>query len=392
MAEADGARTLLSSRNAEVGTLPSTAAACRPTACDFAEAVERYADRPVPPVSCPAPRSTASASQPSRLTRADNVEAVSARRTERLLNLVFCLLSTRRFLTADEIRDMVEGYRQEGDEAFQRMFERDKEELREIGVPLETGSGTYDDTPGYRIARGAYELPDIRLDPDEAAAVGLATRQWKSAQLAAAAGRARLKLAAIGADLDPSAFEGLEPHVEADPALPALVTAASARQAVQFAYRRTDQSEPEQRTIEPWRVLSWHGHWYVVGRARDRQAARIFRLSRIVSEVTAVGDIGSFEPPRHEDVDAQVRSLTGDVGTFTAQVKVRAGKGFDIRRLATHVQPTSDGWEQLTVQFSDPEWLADQIAGYGADAVVIDPPEAREAVIRRLQAVVEAVL
>ncbi|HWG94267.1 MAG TPA: WYL domain-containing protein, partial [Mycobacteriales bacterium] len=98
---------------------------------------------------------------------------MSARKTERLLNLVICLLATRRYLTVQQIRAAVPGYESGSEEAFRRMFERDKEELRELGIPLETGShsSAHDDEVGYRIARRDYELPEISLEPDEAAAL-----------------------------------------------------------------------------------------------------------------------------------------------------------------------------------------------------------------------------
>ena len=124
---------------------------------------------------------------------------MSKRKTERLLGLVVCLLSTRRYLTADQIREAVPGY-PEQDDLFKRMFERDKEDLRELGVPLETGlNHPFDDDAGYRIRRQAYELPELRLEPDEAAVLGLAARVWQRAELAGR-GRGRAAQAARGRD------------------------------------------------------------------------------------------------------------------------------------------------------------------------------------------------
>src|SRR5262249_42035387 len=109
--------------------------------------------------------------------------AVSRRKTERLLSLVVCLLSAGRYLTASQIREAVPGY-PDSFEAFKRMFERDKDELRELGIPLETGTNSdADEEPGYRIWRQAYVLPEIRLEPDEAAVLGLAARVWRRAEL-----------------------------------------------------------------------------------------------------------------------------------------------------------------------------------------------------------------
>src|SRR5690348_18381951 len=117
---------------------------------------------------------------PRRTNRGLSFEDMAARRAERLVNLVICLLSTRQFLSAERIRDAVPGYESADgskatDEAFKRMFERDKAELRDLGIPLETGRNShFDSEDGYRIRRGDYELPPIEFDADEAAAVGLA--------------------------------------------------------------------------------------------------------------------------------------------------------------------------------------------------------------------------
>jgi len=140
---------------------------------------------------------------------------VSRTRTERLVNLVICLLSTRRFLTAAQIAATVPGYEHDPEderdhEAFQRKFERDKAELRELGVPLEIGTASIFDTEhGYRIARREYALPDIPLAPDEAAAVGIAARLWQRSGLAAAASSWLAKLRAAGIDVDPHATLGI---------------------------------------------------------------------------------------------------------------------------------------------------------------------------------------
>src|ERR1700760_4219634 len=131
--------------------------------------------------------------------------ALSKRRTERLLSIVVLLLSSRRYLTAEQIRAAVSGYPEE-QEAFKRMFERDKEELRDLGIPLETGrSDKSDDDLGYRISQQDYELPEINLEPDEVAVLGIASRVWQSAELAGAPAGAALKLRAASGDADSEA-------------------------------------------------------------------------------------------------------------------------------------------------------------------------------------------
>jgi len=189
---------------------------------------------------------------------------MSSRRAERLVNLVLCLLSTRQFLTAERIRLAVPGYDPDdgtgrSGEAFKRMFERDKAELRDLGVPLETGrNSVFDTEDGYRIARRDYE---IALRPDEAAAVGLAARLWQSAGLAEAARGALLKLRAGGVDVDSVGALDVEPRCGAtDEALHPCLDAVQTGRAVMFRYRKRD-GEPEDRDVEPWGVVSWRGRW-----------------------------------------------------------------------------------------------------------------------------------
>ena len=101
------------------------------------------------------------------------------------MNLVIALLSTRGYITAEKIRSSVAGYGDSAsDEAFSRMFERDKNELRDLGIPLETGKvSSFDPVEGYRINRDAYALPAVELTGDEAAAVAVASQLWESPEL-----------------------------------------------------------------------------------------------------------------------------------------------------------------------------------------------------------------
>ncbi|NUT34234.1 MAG: WYL domain-containing protein, partial [Hamadaea sp.] len=242
---------------------------------------------------------------------------MSRSRTERLVNLVICLLSTRRFLTAAQIAATVPGYEHDPDdarehEAFQRKFERDKAELRDLGVPLEVGTASiFDAEPGYRIARRDYGLPEIPLAPDEAAAVGVAARLWRHAGMAAAASSGLAKLRAGGIEVDGQATLGVEPVVAVDPAFTPLATAARERRAVVFSYRVPEQDAPATRHLQPWGVVCWRGRWYVVGHDTDRDAARCFRLSRITGSVRLTGVAGAYTPPADLDLISHVARWSG---------------------------------------------------------------------------------
>ena len=312
---------------------------------------------------------------------------MAARRAERLVNLVICLLSTRQFLTAERIRDAVPGYEPADgdprtDEAFKRMFERDKAELRDLGVPLETGRNSmFDADDGYRITRRRYELPALEFDPAEAAAVGLAARLWQSAALGTPARNALIKLRAGGTDVEPTS-RGVLPHVDAgDPSLPVFLDAAWHAQVVRFDYVKSGSGKPERRDLEPWGVLSYRRRWYVVGHDRDRDDQRSFRLSRVQGEVVPYGKAGAFTRPENVDLLAAVVGRRPDEDRV-ARVRITGDGAAQLRRYAR-----SENGGVLTIAFADVSWLARMVASAGACAEALDPPDLVEAVRCRLAAV-----
>jgi proteasome accessory factor B len=321
--------------------------------------------------------------------------AAPAHRTERLLNLVICLLSTRSWLTKEQIRSAVPQYAEcATTEAFDRMFERDKEDLRELGVPLVTGSHSawFEDEPGYRIDRDAYALPDVEFTAEELAVLGLASRVWQQASLAGPAARALVKLKALGVDTDDESLVGVEPKVRAaEPAFEPLYAATRDRAPVTFTYR-SREGETTTRHLEPWVLSSRGRHWYVVGFDRDRQARRSFRLSRIEGAIRRIGPARSYQVP--DDVDA-----AADLVTFmpelrderTAVLRVRSGRAVLLRQRALASDADAEpGWDLVRVPVRDVTDLAHELAGYGPDVVALEPADLRATVVRVLGSALSA--
>jgi proteasome accessory factor B len=314
---------------------------------------------------------------------------MSKRRTERLLSIVVLLLSTRRYLTAEEIRAAVHGYPEQYD-AFKRMFERDKDELRDLGIPLETGmNNPLDEEPGYRISRQDYELPEIRLEADEAAVLGIAARVWQSAEFAGAAAGALLKLKAAGLE-DQQATPGIEPRLTTqEPAFGPLWEAVRDHRPVTFSHRAPGRTDATKRDLEPWGVVNRRGRWYVAGWDRTRNDTRVFRLDRIEGQVKMAGPPGSVTVPEGTDV----RELVKDWDQMPkpraekATLRVRAGAGHNLRRYADSIEPDGTGWDRVTTGFPEADWYPDYLATFGQDVVVLDPPDLREAVIKHLKGV-----
>ncbi len=315
---------------------------------------------------------------------------MTRRKTERLLSLVVCLLSARRYLSAAQIREAVPGYPESFD-AFKRMFERDKDELRELGIPLETGmNSAVDEEAGYRICRQAYRLPDITLEPDEAAVLGLAARAWRRAELAGAAEGALLKLRAAGIEAEDMTQPGIEPRLQTGgAAFGPLWEAVRDRRPVSFRHVAAGRSTPQLRQLEPWGVVNRRGHWYVVGKDTDRQEQRVFRLSRIEGPVSFTGPAGVVTVPPGADVQAAVRAWDTDVPPpRTCQLRLRTGSCYGLRRHAVRIEPADQpGWDLVEVSYADTGWWSEHIASFGADVVVLEPSDLRDAVIGRLKGV-----
>jgi len=321
---------------------------------------------------------------------------VTAAKTERLMNLLIMLLVQRHPVGKDRIREIL--YPDlASDEAFEKKFERDKDDLRSLGIPVEVGhlDGYFEDEFGYRVRPDAFALPDVDLEPDEAAVVGLATRVWQQERLAAATTGALRKLTAAGVEVDPARLDIAAPRPGADePSFEVLFEALTERRRVEFDYARPGEP-PRTRRLEPWGITRWSGRWYVVGRDLDRDAERVFRLSRVVGEARPVGDPGAYVIPADVDVAATARRLAPAPSEEPAVLLVRTGTGRPVRRLADDVETGvpgpdgSTGWDRVTLH-RPPTALADEVLALGEHVVVLSPPALRAEVVDRLRAIVDA--
>ena len=320
---------------------------------------------------------------------------MSGSKTERLLNLLIMLLVQRHYVSKERIREILYADSPSVD-AFEKTFERDKEELRSLGVPIEVGQldAYFDDEPGYRIRADEFALPEISLEPDEASVVALATRVWEHARLAEATTDAVGKLTAAGVELDLEALDIAQPRLSADePSFDVFWEATLARRPVSFDYRRPGYDQPLTRHLEPWGVVRFSGRWYVVGQDTDRGEERVFRLSRVVGPARMTGPPGSYVVPPGTDVREAARRLEPTTPTEEVVVLVRPGAGAILRREATSVEPDVSGpdeqtpWDRLRLSRAQ----ADELLAFGPDLYVESPASVRDEVVARLRAGVGAV-
>lgn len=314
---------------------------------------------------------------------------MSSRKTERLINLTIALLATKRYLTKSEIFRSIEGY--EGNLVSQeRMFERDKDDLRKLGIAIEVGGldPTFDDEPGYRIRPESYALNLGALSGTELALLSLAAEAWRGAALSEPAQSALLKLRSLGIASDFDSLPTLAPKLTVNsPNFVPLAHAISDRSPVSFHYRSADLQSQE-REINPYGMGSRHGNWYLVGFDRGREALRTFRLDRIINKVVNIAQPKDFEVPGDFDVLAFLDAELFET-TERATVKIRKGKGHVLRQGAT-VLSSDDEFNWCEIPFSNVEKFIDLVLWHGDDVVVLSPSNLREAVIDKLQELVAA--
>ncbi len=309
---------------------------------------------------------------------------MAANKTERLLEVFLCLSQARRPVTKHQLRDAIEDYANAvSEDAFEKTFERDKAELRDLGVPLETV--TDGDVEGYRVDLDSHTLPPITFTPAEAALLGLARRVWH-ADGAPAADRALRKLEAVGVAVDPGALALVEPRLAGgEQAFAPLAEAITRRQVVAFDHRASGATTVTSRRVEPWGVISRRGRWYVVGLDVDRDAPRAFRLDRLVGGVSLVGETGAFVVPDDVDVAALVSDPTQGTPS-RAVLRVHHGSGHSLRRRAESIEAVDGQWDRLTLWITDEERLVREALSYGDHVVVEEPATVRDLVVAALRA------
>jgi predicted DNA-binding transcriptional regulator YafY len=236
---------------------------------------------------------------------------------ERILNLLAFLLTVGRPVTADEIRYTVKGYDQPSDEAFRRTFERDKDLLRTLGVPITLRhTDVWEVELGYVVPTDDYPIADPGLTDEERSALLIAAQAVKfggqsteAAAIFKLGGAVTTTSAAVAADL------GHDLQLLGD-----LFEAVLERRRVLFTY----SAKP--RTVEPYGLGHRFGHWYLIAPEAGRSAiVKAFRLDRM-SQIKIDESGSGFERPEHFDVAKALPDFGQSVerGTVTARVRFDA--------------------------------------------------------------------
>jgi len=289
------------------------------------------------------------------------------------------LLSSKRFLTKNEIFKNIAGY-SGSPETMERMFERDKDELRSMGIEIEVGQldPLFEDEMGYLIKSSNIQIQPNEFTKDELLLMTMAANVWKESAFSDISKKALMKVSSIDSEIGINAValsmiddEGLSAN-----RFQKIIDAIQSKKYISFLYNNKN------RVMAPFALKSSGGFWYLIGQEKG-QSIKVFKIIRIQSEIVIDKSSSQFEIPVDFKVDEFLKNTTSDQAQ-PAQLLIRENRVNALRSRGT-VKENSNGWDTLEVTFDDLEQMIKEVLWFGDDVVVLSPPKLRSEVISRLR-------
>lgn len=312
---------------------------------------------------------------------------MSSAKTERLVNLTMALLGSKRYMTKNEIFRRVAGYTG-SNETKERMFERDKDDLRQLGIEIEVASHDplFEDEVGYRIRPEVFQLRE-KFDSEELGLISLALNLIKESDLDTPNYSISRRLNSLAVTpMMPEEFRIKEQDI-GESGLGELLSALAERQTIEFDYRKDDSSKNETRKVNPLGLSAWRGSWYLVGEDLNRDDVRVFKISRIVSSIALLGTKNSYTIPSDFNIKDYLIMLRP--GEYKAILQIRKAAGIHLRSLASETKQIDEEWDLVETYFRDSNEALREVMWLGADVMVIQPQELHTAVIQSFKRLVK---
>lgn len=315
---------------------------------------------------------------------------MSSAKTERLVNLTMALLASPRYLQKSEIFRKVAGY-EGSQETKERMFERDKDDLRAMGIEIEVASHDplFEDEPGYRIKPDKFQLPINAFDTEELSIISTALGLWSESEFSSVTSSALRRIAGQSQQTSPINLTADDLALTAE-GLVDLSRALASRSTVSFSYLKPNHDISETRRVNPLGLSGWHGAWYLVGEDLDRKDIRVFKLSRINSKVEISAKRGNYEIPA--DFDVRDYLVMYKKNQIEIEAAIRKGSGNNIRNRALSIIPMPESdlgpdWDLVRYQAEDLNTAAKEALWFSDVLVVRSPTALRDLVISGLKEV-----
>jgi proteasome accessory factor B len=305
-----------------------------------------------------------------------------SRKSERLVNLVIALLATKRYLTKSEIFRTIEGYEGSND-SMERMFERDKDELRSLGIDIEVSSldPLFDDEIGYRIRSENFVMNYSQLTPSEIAYMSLGAQVWKDAILSEVAQKALRKLIGLAKPADITEIPTFAPTVlNAPNFLSELVECISSRRPIEFTYI-DGELNANKRNINVYSYFSLKGFWYFSGYDLAKSDIRTFRCDRVTGDIHLSKKTQCYDIPDDYVTDFNFQVLDQ---SQNAQLRIRHGRGTQLRSIATKIEHGEE-FDLIDLSFASDDSLVPIILWHLDDVVVVNPDSLKQSVVASLR-------
>jgi proteasome accessory factor B len=314
---------------------------------------------------------------------------MSSAKTERLVNLTMALLATSRYMQKSEIFRKVAGYNGT-QETKERMFERDKDDLRALGIEIEVASADplFEDEPGYRIKPETYQMPIKSFTPTEIGIISSALALWLDSSLediALGAARRVKSTALLDPALDISSLSNLNLSAEG---LLDMTRALANRSEVAFSYRKASATKSEDRRVNPLGLSAWKGEWYLVGEDLDRSDIRTFNFSRITSKIDTSKKRDMYEIP----VDFNIKDylIMYNADGIEIRAKVKKSQAEALRAKAIEIKDLDEEWDEMTYRSDSNNSALKEALWYCDSLIVEEPRELRSLIIDSLKEVAKS--
>lgn len=302
---------------------------------------------------------------------------MSSQKTERLINLTLALLASKRYLSKAEILRNIPGY--EGSpETKERMFERDKDDLRSLGIQIDVNNSDplFEDEQGYLIKSDSFQFAENEFTKEELLLLTMAANLWHDSAVEIDSQNALLKIQSLSGPVENDMTTTPTLRITEDwQLLVSIFTAVQNKQILEFSYRG------KKRQVNPYGLYSSNGFWYLI--AFEINVIKSFKLVRIEGEVDLIGEKDAFEKPDNFNVGNFLKEESNSV-SLVSKLQVRKGAALSLRNKFT-VKDLDSEWDLMDIPYTNEQELLEMVLWHGTDLKLIEPAALRQLLVANLE-------
>jgi proteasome accessory factor B len=302
---------------------------------------------------------------------------MSSQKTERLINLTLALLASKRYLSKAEILRNIPGY--EGSpETKERMFERDKDDLRSLGIQIDVNNfdPLFEDEQGYLIKSDSFQFAENEFSKEELLLLTMAANLWHDSAVEIDSQNALLKIQSLSGPVENDMTTTPTLRIAEDwQLLVSIFTAVQNKQSLEFSYRG------KKRQVNPYGLYSSNGFWYLI--AFEVNVIKSFKLVRIEGEVDFIGEKDAFEKPDNFNIGNFLKEESSSVSRVS-KLQVRKGAALSLRNKFT-VKDLDSEWDLMDVPYTNEQELLEMVLWHGTDLKLIEPAALRQLLVANLE-------